>query len=261
MTSDDLQSALSTFISSLRAQSGSVTIDEALSIAGKLQLGGSASQLIEDALNNHLVEKVIDYPPENWDSFEKPIWYVRPTSAEVAESYRNLPPHEWALLKLLWNQNDRNHLGQMKLEAAQEELRRQGFPERRLRVLVIEGVVGHFFTTEDGVMTEWCYVLPEWEKTEEYKRSEEEILRQAQEKAEMKMHFVHIDEIESDITRLLLDKPRGMSLEQIRKQLPDSYSARDVREALKQAIAFGYVKESKGTKGVRYQAVRSDEDD
>jgi len=261
MTSDGFDLAVRVFLTELEKHSGPTTMDDALTMARSAQPNSDGSYLIEYVLDHHLVEKTIDYPPEDWDSFDKPTWYVRPLSSEDAQSHRSLPPHEWALLKLLWNQNDRDHLGQMKLEAVRGELRRQGFTEDVLEVLTIDGLVDHFFTTEDGVMTEWCYVLPEWEKTEEYKRSEEEILRQAQEKAEMKMHFVHIDEIESDITRLLLDKPRGMSLEQIKKQLPDSYSARDVREALRQAIAFGYIKEVKGTKGVRYQAIRSDEDD
>ena len=259
MTSDGFDLAVRVFLTELEKHSGPTIVDDALSIAQKAQPNGDGFSLIEYALDHHVVEKVIDYPPEDWDSFEKPIWYVRTLSSEDAESHRSLPPHEWALLKLLWNQNDRDHLGQMKLEAVRAELRRQGFTEDDLEVLTIDGLVDHFFTTEDDVMTEWCYVLPEWEKTEEYRRSEEEIQRQALEKEGLKMHFAHIDDVEFDITELLLGKPHGMSLEQIKKQLRDTYSARDISEALNQAVAFGYIKRTRGKTGVRYTAVKSDD--
>jgi len=261
LMSDSFDTFLGAFINALRKRSGTLTADEALSIAQEVAPSDIAPQIIEHALDHHLVEKAIDYPPEDWDSFDKPIWYIRLVPPESAETYRILAPHKWALLKLLWNQNDRDHLGQMEFKVAQSELLKQGFSEDTLQFLFIEGVVDNLFTVENGNMIQWCYVIPEWEKTEEFRQSEQEIMRQAQEKEGTRLYLIHIDEIEADITDLLLKAPRGMSLEQITKHLPESYSARDIKEALSQAIDFGYVKEIKGAKGVRYQAIQSDEDD
>ncbi|MHA1637276.1 MAG: hypothetical protein ACTSUB_04605 [Candidatus Thorarchaeota archaeon] len=86
------------------------------------------------------------------------------------------------LLKLLMKQENRNELGQIRYEEARASLKIKGFSERELRSLWIDGVSDLVWKTENGERVQWCYLIPEWEKSPEYREAIEKSIEKSLEK-------------------------------------------------------------------------------
>jgi len=131
---------------------------------------------IEYALDNYLIDLVVDYPLRKWDFPEDShVWHYRKLSPKSARSSQDLKPVHLALVKLLWQQNEPKCIGEMREKDARVELANQGFGEQELKLLWIDGLVDCYWAFEDDENTKWIRLIPEYEKTPEFKHQEEKL--------------------------------------------------------------------------------------
>ncbi|MHA1959636.1 MAG: hypothetical protein ACW99U_05365 [Candidatus Thorarchaeota archaeon] len=117
------------------------------------------------------------------------IWHIKLLTEEKAEQYRTLRPEEQALIRLLRDQNEPNRVGEMPRSEAAEKLKALGFTEHLERIWVEDTVdtFGSFYKGEHV----WFYgLVPEWKKTSEYKKWQEECSQRAMDKEMMRMRIV-----------------------------------------------------------------------
>jgi hypothetical protein len=74
-------------------------------------------------------------------------------------------------------------------------------------------------TVEDGRSIEWCRLIPEDEKTEEYKKAEEEAHREFDRKESIRMYRTDVNDLAEDILKAVRGTPEGISKNDIIKQL------------------------------------------
>jgi len=130
---------------------------------------------IRYALDNFLVDLVVDYPLPTWGILEgHHVWHFRRLSPESAKKLQDLDPVDLALVRLLQQQAEPGHIGEMRERDAKAELTRQGFKEDELRALWIDGMADSPWAFEGDEKIKWLRLVPEYEKTEEHKRAEEE---------------------------------------------------------------------------------------
>ena len=130
---------------------------------------------IHQIIETNIVDVVIDFYPLTSDqSKEESTWFLRLLSNEEKKRLIMLNDMQRAFLQLLRVQNNPNHLGQIRFEEVQELLLQQGFDVRDSKELCIENRTSVFWTLHEGKEMKWCYLIPEWEKTKEYKQSLEE---------------------------------------------------------------------------------------
>lgn len=177
---------------------------------------------IELALDEFQIDKVLDYAEDKWNLYGgRPLWHLLKLTPEDAEKLRNLNKVDLALLRLLKKQNTPRHEGEMKSEDARIILQEQGFTEADLRSLWVEDYTDHHYEFEDGKSIEWCRLIPEDEKTEEYKKAMEEIEEEFWEKEERRMYYADIHDLADWTLKAVRKSPEGISKKDIIKQLPD----------------------------------------
>lgn len=162
---------------------------------------------IRYALANYLVDLIVDYPERKWGvRTGRPVWHLKRISSEYAERFQALTPAKLALVRLLQQQEDANHVGEMRERDARAMLAKEGFTPQDLRSLWIDDVVDTCWAFEGDEKVEWVRLIPEEEKTEEYKREEEKIAVMAidRESREIRGH----EEYEKEQMRKQKRKPR-----------------------------------------------------
>ena len=177
-------------------------------------------EAIEYAQERFQVDKVLDYPSNEWSSYAGyPLWHLLKLTPEEAANLQNLKPVDRALLRLLKNQNTAKRFGQMKSDDARVLLREQGFTNGETESLWIEDVVDNHYEYEDGKNIEWCRLIPENEKTEEYKKAEEEIQKEFDRKEAFRMYIADIHDLADLILKAVRAAPEGISKKDIIVQL------------------------------------------
>lgn len=138
-------------------------------------LGGEyedkAQETIEYALDNWMVEKILDYNDE--EPSGRRVWFLRLLTQEESLQRESLPEEDQAFLKILYTSEGDGQLGAIRSDIATKKLQELRFdPEYSC---YIHGLTYDFFTTEDGEQVMYHYLIPEDEKTEEYKSMLEEL--------------------------------------------------------------------------------------
>jgi hypothetical protein len=108
-------------------------------------------QTITKALREGYVDKVIDY--EQVDKGLQPFrlsWHLKRLEPQERDDRLRLHPVEWALLQLLWQQNDPRLPGQLPLNEVNRRLSETGFSETDVR-LVSSGIPNlvHWYLADD----------------------------------------------------------------------------------------------------------------
>ena len=149
------------------------------------------SAAIQQALESFLIDQVIDYPSDVPDEEkDKPIWFLKLMDSEESNRLRTLKPIDLAILQALRNHSEYGRIGAMNEDALRVQLVLEGFSREELRVLYVPDKVDSHHTFEDNGWVKWCYLIPEYEKTEEYRHEQEEMLMRGveRESMEIRMH-------------------------------------------------------------------------
>jgi hypothetical protein len=129
--------------------------------------------IIETSLDNWTVDKILDYDDSSEESIGKPVWFIRLLDEEETEILRNLSDEAKCLLKILRKSKTEENLGVVRTKDVLKTLREKGYdldlvpyiPER----------VDDYFKTIDGELIQFHYLVPEDEKSEEYKAGLKEL--------------------------------------------------------------------------------------
>lgn len=164
------------------------------------------SGVIQNALDTWEVDKTLDEVsyemmremglPEKSEF----IWHLKILSKEKIDFYRSLRPDEQALIRLLREQNDSEHRGEIPMDLAIKKLTDQGYSEGAVRYSHIEDTIGEFYTSwgdEKSVRT--FGLVKEYEKTEEYKQWQEEREQRWMEKEHRYIHLLEEEKITQHI--------------------------------------------------------------
>ena len=138
----------------------------------------SPPELIRDVishlLDSYVIDLIIDYPPKESGLYGgRPVRHLRLLTDEASQSLRELAPIAWALLKILRQVNDLKFPGEIPVEDAKAMLGKEGFDDEDVEWLWIENRVDRIRTTRAGELVPSFRIIPEYEKTEEFKRAEE----------------------------------------------------------------------------------------
>jgi len=145
-----------------------------------------AHELVENSISYLLdefkVDLVVDYPPEESELYQgRRIWYLKLLTSEESQVLRALSPVKLALLRILHQTKDSDYPGEIPVESARAILKNEGFEDEDTERLRIKDRVEQIGTTRGGHLTQCFLIIPEDEKTEEFKRAEEERIREWEE--------------------------------------------------------------------------------
>ncbi|TFG09712.1 hypothetical protein EU538_04140 [Candidatus Thorarchaeota archaeon] len=133
-----------------------------------------ANQAIRHALDNWLIDQTIDYRHNERGVEVGPlIWFCRKLTQEESEELKQLPDIEKETIRILREQQSEEGLGTMRERDLLEHLRSRGFETEFTPM--IEDYVSDYFTTEDGELVEWIYLVPQFELSEDYKQGMREL--------------------------------------------------------------------------------------
>jgi hypothetical protein len=179
--------------------------------------------VIDEALNEWVIDKTLDeLSYERMRELDIPetsgfIWHLKVLAEQKRNFYMSLRPEEKALIGLLRNQNREGHFGEMPKHEAIRILEEQGF-SNHLEHIHVEDTIDDFMTRWDDTPNLWCYgLVKEFEKTEEYKKWQEEMLEQATEKEARRYRMGEEFEITDPIYAHLdmLSEKREIDLEEL----------------------------------------------
>ncbi len=126
-----------------------------------------ASAIIQHAQDNWIVDKILDYDDRPIESVGQLVWFFRTLTEEETKALRNLPEIDRYFLKILHGSNIVGDLGVVRADEALKALHEQGFEVEYAPY--IPGKTNDFFRLEEGKLVQFYYLVPEDEKSEEYK--------------------------------------------------------------------------------------------
>ena len=130
---------------------------------------------IAHLLNEYIINLVVDYPEIDSTLYDgTPIWYLKLLESKERVILRNLSPIKQALFKILRETDDSYVPGELAIAEAEAILKSRGYDEKEIKWLHIEGYIEQVTITVEGKSVEHFRLIPEYEKTEEYKRNQEE---------------------------------------------------------------------------------------
>jgi hypothetical protein len=204
----------------LKMNKTAIPLDIVLMELGNTHQMEDIKQAIEQAIDDFKIDKVLDYPDDEWNlSSGRPLWHLLILTPDDADRLRNLDKVDFALLRLLKSQTTPKQEGEMKSEDARTILREQGFTDDDLQSLWVEDLVDHHYEFKDEKSIEWCRLIPENEKTEEYKKTMEEIQEEFARKEEFRMYITDTHDLAHGILKAVRASPEGISKIDIIKQL------------------------------------------
>ena len=77
---------------------------------------------IEYALDNLILQQVVNESPDDPSIQDDMIWCLKAISPSMSEKFKNLLPEDFALIRLLHEQDNPDTRGQMPVSLAKEEL-------------------------------------------------------------------------------------------------------------------------------------------
>ncbi len=127
----------------------------------------SVDSVIHYALDNWIVDKILDYNDSSMESIGQLIWYIGTLNKEETEALRNLPDVAKVFLKMLRSSNEKGRLGVIRADDALNALREKGYDIEYAPY--IPSKTDDFFRQEDEKVIQFHYLISEEEKSEEYK--------------------------------------------------------------------------------------------
>ena len=180
---------------------------------------------IQYSINELLVNKVLDYPDKKWDLYSLlPLWHLKKLNKEEADELRNLPPVELAAIRVLQEHVSQKGIGRISSHDLRSALMKLGFDGTETEFLWIEGWVEDIYESGDEQLIRWYRLIPEDEKTEEYKKAEEEMLQKETERDIRRQIRRDIFDLACWIVEALENKPDGLPKDKIVEQLPECFS-------------------------------------
>jgi hypothetical protein len=138
---------------------------------------------IMDLLDEFVIDFVVDYPPDDSElDFGHPVWFVKILTEEESHELRELSPLKLRLLQILRETSDDYFPGEAPFDEVKAILLAEGFNEDDIEWVIIKNKVTKLWSTIHGKQTCCFTLIPEYEKTEEYKRAREEAANHATEK-------------------------------------------------------------------------------
>ncbi len=123
--------------------------------------------VIQYALDNWMIDKILDYDDNSMNSVGQLVWFLCTLTEAETEALRNLPEVAKSFLKILHSSNITGDLGVVRADDALEALNEDGYDIEY--VPYIPSKTNDFFRPEDGKLVQFHYLVPENEKSEEYK--------------------------------------------------------------------------------------------
>jgi hypothetical protein len=139
---------------------------------------------IQYVLDNWIVEKVLDYDSDSTESDGQLVWFLRILSEKEAERFRNLPEVSKCFIRILYSINTPGDLGVIRADDALKKLKEHGYDIEY--VPYVSGKTDDFFRLEDGELIQFHYLVPEEEKSEEYKAGLKELDEKTRRKLDQK---------------------------------------------------------------------------
>ncbi len=131
-----------------------------------LDTSTDASTIIEYALDNWIVDKILDYDDSSEESIGRPVWFIRLLSEKDTETLRNLSDANKAFLKMLRNSNEEENRGAIRADDVLRALREEGYEIEFTPNIPSKTDECYRFDNDESTL--FCYLIPEDEKTEEY---------------------------------------------------------------------------------------------
>ncbi|MBS3793437.1 MAG: hypothetical protein KGY80_00870 [Candidatus Thorarchaeota archaeon] len=125
-----------------------------------------AEQAIEEALDELMIEKVLDYDETDKDSTGHLVWFLRIPNKERREQLENLSEEDRTFLRILYNSESHDRPGAIPADVASEKLQEVGVGSDY--VPFIPGLTYDFFKNGDGESVMYHYLLAENEKDREF---------------------------------------------------------------------------------------------
>jgi len=134
-------------------------------------------------LDEFVIDLVVDYPSDDSElDFGHPIWFVKILTEEERQDLRELSHLDLRLLQILRETDDDVFPGEVAADKVKAILLAEGFNEDDIEWAGIKNKVTKLWSTMDGKQTLCFILIPEYEKTEEYKREREKAANHATEK-------------------------------------------------------------------------------
>lgn len=130
------------------------------------------AEALDYGLENTIIHQVLDYSYP--DSDIELCWYLQiPDENEIA-NLRGLKPIDFAIIRILQEQDDPTTIGQMRIKDVKKELTKRGIDISRKKRIIVKERVERFQITNNIGTDEWCRLIPEFAKSDEYKKAEAE---------------------------------------------------------------------------------------
>ncbi len=126
-----------------------------------------AKEVIQYALDNWMIDKILDYDDNSNESVGQLVWFLCTLNEKEAEALRILPEAVKCFIKILRSSNTTGNLGVVRADETLSVLHKHGYDIEY--VPFISGKTDDFFRLEDGKLVQYHYLVPEVEKSEEYK--------------------------------------------------------------------------------------------
>jgi hypothetical protein len=175
---------------------------------------------ISNLVENFTIDLVIDYPPIDSDlNTGHPHWFLKILSPDERQELHNLTPLQISLLRILQETDDEGFPGEVPISEAKAKLIARGFSKDEVEWITITDRVYQAKTNRDGVSVRCLMIIPEYEKTEEYKREEERIEEEFTRKEAFRMYITDVHELADGILKAVREAPEGISKKDIIEQL------------------------------------------
>jgi len=153
---------------------------------------------ISKAIDEFLIEQVVDYTRREGEAGGELIWYLRVLSKEEELKLRHLKPVQLALLRVIYEQESPGCPGEIRVIDAIDKLGKRGCTNPGNEYLRIADKIDPFWKIEDHGRTEWLRMIPEHEKTPEYKAARERRDRELEDITAFHAKVLDIEEEEMD---------------------------------------------------------------
>jgi hypothetical protein len=135
----------------------------------------SIEEAIVELLDEFVIDLVVDNPSPNSElDFGHPIWFLKILSEKEIQELRRLAPIELNLLQILRMTPDDEYPGELPVKHVETELKSRGFSEKEMEWLYIKDRVEQVKTTRGKTQQRCFRIIPEYKKTEEYRKLQEE---------------------------------------------------------------------------------------
>ena len=138
---------------------------------------------ISDLVESFTIDLLVDYPSNDSDlDTGHPHWFMKILSPNESQELRNLTPLQLSFLKILQETDDESFPGEVPASEVKTRLISEGYSEDEVEWLSITNKVYRVRTTREGSSVSCYKIIPEYEKTEEYRKFQEESELRATEK-------------------------------------------------------------------------------